>query len=435
MVSASFVQTSFLGGEWSDLAQGRVSDPAYKTGLNVMKNMVPLEAGAGVRRPGARFLAHTKAGNPGVLRAFDFSVTQPYQMEFTQGFIRFFAGLSLLTWRSIEGLIPVTQVFATNPAKVAIGVAFPAGWANGATVVFNLPSIPASCTDLLGRQFVVANIDTVNLTFTLKDPITGLDVDGTSFIYDPDITAIDSVERVFELAAPYQTADLDAVRVVQDDDNVLILHDLYEPRIITQPTDGSAPFTIAVKPFDDGPYLDINTTTTTLGLSSTTGSVTVTASATTGINDGSGFKTTDIGRLIRFQGGPAAWSSIVTYAKAAVVLGSDNNIYTSLQGGNLNHDPTTDNTATYWQISPTTVAWTWLRITAWTSTTVVTATIFGDSPLHGTATTQWQLGLFSDTTGWPASGSYHEGRLWVAGRAKAFTNRVDGSYSNDPFNF
>jgi hypothetical protein len=40
--------------------------------------------------------------------------------------------------------------------------------------------------------------------------------------------------------------------------------------------------------------------------------------------------------------GPKAWSGATTYAKAAIVLGSDDNIYKSLLGANLNHDPTTD---------------------------------------------------------------------------------------------
>jgi hypothetical protein len=438
MVSASFTQTNFLGGEWSALAQGRMADPAYKTGLNIMSNFLPLEAGAAVRRPGARFLAHTKGGLPANLLAFDFEVTQPYQLELTNHIIRFYAGLSLLTWRVIDGPVIVDTVLPTNPVKIVLNTAIPAGWANGATVIFQLPSVPATCTDLLGRQFVVANIDTGANTFTLKNPITGADVDGTSFVYNPAPAGSDpdTVERIFELTSPYGTADIGQVRAVQQDDNVLLIHPLYQQRLIEQPTDGSAPFTIAVQDFEDGPYLDIpKDTTTTLSLSGVSGSVTVTASATTDINNGDGFKTTDVGRLIRFQGGPAAWNSGTTYAKAAVVLGSDNNIYTSLQGGNINHDPTTDNTGTYWQISPNTVAWTWLKITAWSSTTVVTAQVLGDSPLQGTATTQWQLGLYCDTLGWPAVGTYHEGRLWLAGRATDFTNRVDGSFSNDPFNF
>jgi hypothetical protein len=44
----------------------------------------------------------------------------------------------------------------------------------------------------------------------------------------------------------------------------------------------------------------------------------------------------------------------------------------------------------------------------------------------------WRLGLYSNTTGWPTCGTYHEGRLWLAGLVG---NRFDGSKSNDIFNF
>lgn len=39
----------------------------------------------------------------------------------------------------------------------------------------------------------------------------------------------------------------------------------------------------------------------------------------------------------------------------------------------------------------------------------------------------WRLGLYSDATGWPSSGFYHEGRLWFAG---PIPNRVDAGMSN-----
>jgi hypothetical protein len=39
----------------------------------------------------------------------------------------------------------------------------------------------------------------------------------------------------------------------------------------------------------------------------------------------------------------------------------------------------------------------------------------------------WQLGVYGDTGGWPSSGTYHEGRIWLAG---AVGNRVDSSVSN-----
>lgn len=54
------------------------------------------------------------------------------------------------------------------------------------------------------------------------------------------------------------------------------------------------------------------------------------------------------------------------------------------------------------------------------------------NPLPNTNTiTTWQLGAWSDTTGWPTTGCYHEGRFWFGG---AIDNRFDASCSNDPFN-
>ncbi len=45
---------------------------------------------------------------------------------------------------------------------------------------------------------------------------------------------------------------------------------------------------------------------------------------------------------------------------------------------------------------------------------VITAQIRGDALLYVASITTWRLGAFSDTTGWPTCGSYHEGRLWLA---------------------
>jgi len=62
----------------------------------------------------------------------------------------------------------------------------------------------------------------------------------------------------------------------------------------------------------------------------------------------------------------------------------------------------------------------------------VTVQIVGD-PLPYTASIHtWRTGLFSDTTGWPTCGTYHEGRLWLSG---VIANRIDSSKSNDIFNF
>ena len=61
---------------------------------------------------------------------------------------------------------------------------------------------------------------------------------------------------------------------------------------------GHTSWTLTEIDFTDGPYLESNSTATTLTPSGTTGSVTITASAST-------FAATDVGRLVSFSNGRA----------------------------------------------------------------------------------------------------------------------------------
>jgi len=196
-----------------------------------------------------------------------------------------------------------------------------------------------------------------------------------------DNAQIDSGGPV-ELATTYATADIFNLRFTQSADTLYITHNDYAPRKLTRTSDTA--WTITDITFKDGPFLNTNAETTTITLSGTTGSVTVTASSIVGINGGTGFQTTDIGRLIRWQD-PA---------------------------GNF----------------------TFLTITAHTSTTVVTATIDGPDASAGTATTTWRLGVWSATTGFPAVVTFHQNRL-VFGGSTDFPQRIDASVTGDFENF
>jgi len=107
---------------------------------------------------------------------------------------------------------------------------------------------------------------------------------------------------------------------------------------------------------------------------------TVTASAVTGINNGDGFKSTDVDRHIRIRG--------------------------------------TDGT------------WRWLVIQTYSSTTVVTATINGPAFLTAPTTTNWKLGAWSDETGWPAHLSFYAERL-ISARTNQEPQTVWGSKVGD----
>lgn len=425
MPKASFLQTVFHGGEWSALAQGRMDSERYKTALNVCENYAPLEEGSLIRRSGFLYLTHTRHGSPGRLMGFDFSVVAPYQMEFTTGILRFFRGPQLLT----AGSLPIASISSANPAVVQVGQPIPTEWDDDDTVIFEIVERdPCGSTFLCNRQFEIDNLDTVTNTFTLKDALTGIAVDGADIDYQPSLTETDTVKLVFELNTVYTGTTWEDNRLVQDEETALILNPAFKPYVVTE----DAPFAITAVDFEDGPYLTENLTTTTLTPSGTSGSVTVTASSIVGINDGVGFLTTDVGRLIRFRGSPTAWNSGTTYAKGNTVIGTDSVVYTSLTDGNLNHNPITD--VTNWAVSPTGIVWTWMKITARTNATVVVATIMGETLPNTNATRTWRLGLFSDTLGWPTCGAYHEGRLWLSGVAG---NRADGSVSGESnrFNF
>lgn len=58
---------------------------------------------------------------------------------------------------------------------------------------------------------------------------------------------------------------------------------------------------------------------------------------------------------------------------------------------------------------------------------VVTAQIRGPALLYNQPIRTWRAGVYSDTTGWPTCGTYHEGRLWLGG---VVSNRFDAGVSN-----
>jgi hypothetical protein len=58
---------------------------------------------------------------------------------------------------------------------------------------------------------------------------------------------------------------------------------------------------------------------------------------------------------------------------------------------------------------------------------VVTAQIRGPALVYSQPIKTWRLGVYSDTTGWPTCGTYHEGRIWLGG---VVSNRFDACVSN-----
>lgn len=423
MPRASFVQTSFLGGYWGKLAQGRMESKNYKLGLDTCTNYMPLEQGPLLRRQGTRYITHTRRGNKAKLIPFDFSIIQPYQLELTAGFARFYEANNQVLTDPSRGIVNISTA---TPAVVTTADAH--GWTTADDVVFEIPGNPCRATLLCNRQFTITVLSTT--TFSIADALTGVAINGATVAWTASPGSDDRAFRILEVTTPYTTAQVTdrALNHVQDETTLLLLRPDVKPYLLQQ---GGTFFQLAAASFTDGPYLDANTTTTTLTPSGTSGSVTLTASSTTGINSGSGFLSTDVGRQVRLMSTPAAWASGTTYAVGALVTYTDGNVYTSLTAGNIGHNPAAD--ITNWAISPNGIVWNWGTITAITDTTHVTVTLSGTTALLNTAAiTTWRLGLFSNTTGWPTCGGYHEGRLWLGG---VLGNRFDASKSGSHYDF
>ena len=336
--------TNFTGGELSPRLDGRTDLTKYSSGCSTLENLVVYPHGSAARRPGSTFIAEiASSANKTRLIPFEFSTTQTYMLEFSNLKMRVYKDSGSV----LEGDKTITGITQANPAVVT---ASSHGYSNGDEVVISGVS---GMTEVNGKRFLVA--DKTTNTFELQDK-DGVDINSSSF------TAYSSggvSNKVFEITTPYTTAQLFDLKFAQSADVMYITHPSHEVEKVS-PT-GHTSWTLTDVDFTKGPMQDANTTDTTLnpGQSAVGTSIALVASAVTGINGGSGFLSTDVGRFVFLSGG---------YAK----------------------------------------------ITAVTNTTNATIEIL--VALSGaSATADWRLGAFSDTTGHPSCVTFFEQRLVFAG--------------------
>lgn len=377
MVRATPIQTSFNSGEWSPILEGHIDLEKRASSGVLVQNMIPLKQGPLARRGGTRFIKEVKTSSlDTALVPFEFSTTQAFQIEMGNLYFRFFTSNAPIT----ESAKTITGATQADPVVISSTAH---GFSNGDEILIN--SV-VGMTELNGKFFLVANA-TAN-DFELTD-VDSNNIDGTGFTaYVSGGTA----ERVFEIVSPFATADIidsegkHNFQHAQSADVLYFAQRDFNTRSLVRITDTN--WVVNDMVFVDGPYLDENITTTTLGLSATSGNVTVTASSIVGINGGEGFKSTDVDRTIRFRDA----------------------------AGN----------------------WTHMQIITFISTTVVNATIKGPNASATTATTEWRLGVYSDTTGFPSVITFFQDRIVLCG-SRDQPDRYDLSrtsgYSDTEFQF
>ena len=433
MSRVSVINTNFTAGELSEDLFGRVDITKYNNGAATLENFIVQPHGGITRRSGTRFVKEIKTSSAKTrLVSFEFSTTQAYQIEFGNLYIRFYKDQGAI----LEANKTISGATRANPCVIT---ATSHGYSNGDEVYI---SSIVGMTQLNGKYYRVAS-KTTN-TFELQD-VDGNNVSASDYApYSSGGTAA----RVYTVTTTYQTADLFDLQFAQSADVLYIAHSSYMPRKLTRT--GHTSWTIADITYTDGPYQDENITTTTLTPSHTSGSSrTITASAVTGINNGDGFQTTDVGRLISIGHQAAAWAASTTYAVGDVKRNSGN-VYECLKAGDSagsggpsgEGDEIVDNECTWKFLRDGGIQWGYATVTGRTNTTVVTVTVnatFGGT----TAETKWRLGAYSDTTGFPAAVAFYEQRLFWAGSTEQpqtlwgsksgdYENHTPGTLDNDP---
>jgi hypothetical protein len=398
MRTVDSILTNFTAGELSPNMYGRTDIEKYYNGCMTMENFLVLPQGGAYRRPGSRYVASVKTASAFTrLVPFVFSTTQAYILEFGNLYMRVY----------YDG---------------------------------------------------------------------GQVQDGSA---------------VYEVVTPYTTAQLPDLKFAQSADTLYIVHPSHEPRQLTRTAHTS--WTLTALAWENGPFMKENDTDVTFTLESVAGStgrvgqrVDVTASSAT-------FSSTDVGRWIKIrynQESSKISSGKINPTGAGVIGGPwsvdgawtitanfDNNaqanlrvaIEYSIDGGStwqeydafLNVHGTTSVTKEgelrsedYNDVIPRIRLYAdgdinefrWvlryarelvngmLKITSYTSTTKVRCEVMKKCEFIGTPTKWWSLGVWGSGAGWPATVTFHQGRL-VFGGNPTYPSRVWMSVTDDYTNF
>ena len=353
MAKASPAFTNFTAGELSPRLDGRTDLSKYLNGVKKMENLIVHPHGGASRRPGTKFVREVKnSAHNCRLIPFEFNVTQAYILEFGDEYFRIHK--------------------------------------DGGTVV-----------------------------------------DGSS---DP-----------IEVTTPYGEDELADLKFTQSADVMYLVHPLFAPRKITR-TSHTA-WSIAEVAFERGPMQDDNTSAVTFLASARTGNVNVTASSST-------FVSTDVGRLIKVHDGVTKITSLTSATVVATTVQENADgrselmpAYTAATISAHEGDPSStglEHNDRYQDTAGQFIAQGFkegqkITVTGFTTgnnnnssaiivrvtedtlllapSSDVTDEAAGDSvTIAGdlTASTEWALGAFSGTTGFPSAVAFYEQRLVFA---------------------
>lgn len=480
--ASSFEQPSFLGGEWSPVAQGRIDQPTYKIAMNTCLNGMPVEEGNWNRRSGTAEFGITHFMYNGVCKEFTLPDGSSATVEVTYGGgaaqLRIWAkpynsigtGVALVG----VGTATISSITTANPAVVVTTAPPSPAWSTGDTAVINMDTSLAgsNAPTLQNRQFQITKIDTTH--YSLADIFLGGNVDGSALGFVSAGTSY--ISKVNVLSLPYTSlAIVKQLRIIQADNVLYLLAPGFTTYVLTLTPNYTGldltGITFALTSIDysttDGPYLDapIGASQTSNGL----GYVVKGADwnhLTFVVTDGTyTFAATDVGKGIRLWAQPPPYAAAHSYAVGNVVTYNGALWSAAVASATLTTAVAPGSTGVTssgqvwqaWAPAPQAGGWVYGAISAYTNSSTVSVVLAGVAADHqtlfqangsfdsrdaayytdGGATVTnttgsmidiFRIGAFGNGV-FPTCGTFHEGRVWLGG---AIANRFDGSQSGLP---
>lgn len=492
--------TAFNRGVISPLALARVDLDRLRLSAETQTNWIPRVLGSMMVRPGMEYIYGTKSNNKPLNIAFIASATDTAIVEFTDSFMRVSIDEELITRPAVTAAITNGTFDADLSGWVdADELGATSSWLTGGYL--NL--IGTGINEASRTQLVTVNeVETVHAVrvVVLRGPITirigttatnasyhlatlGTGVHSLAFTPIGNFyinlssnlkysTIVDSIgiefSGVMELPTPYLESDLASIRHSQSAD-VIFLAGAGQQRKVERRNNDSWSITL-YEPLN-GPFGDINISTTTLTASDLSGDITITASSDLFVGSSSEHS----GQLYRLvsAGGQVVQETVIAennFTGSVLVTGvglsralsvsisgtwlatctlqrsTDDATWETVETYTANTTKTyndgLDNVEYYYRIgvvtgefgsgtiefglslsggSITGVA----KIRSVVSATVANATVIVD--MGGTtATGDWYASQWTDGQGWPTANALYESRLWHSGRGKTWGTVTDG---------
>lgn len=457
MAKATYLQSNFTGGELSPRLDGRVDITKFKNGLRTCENFTVLPHGGARKRSGAKFVVEQKnATDTVVLIPFQYNVEQSYMLLFGPNYVWFLKNQGIITFTGQT----ITGITQANPGVVT---STGHGFSNDDRVILSGIS---GMTELNNRQVLVKNV--TSDTFELYDG-NGDAIDTSAYTaYTADGTAAEIVE----LTTTYTEDELETLTFAQSADTLYIAHKNHPLRKITRSSHTS--WSLEEPTINTGPFRTINAsrtnTITPSGFSAsatTYGTHIVGETCTLTAAESNTFDADMVGALFRLneEGGSTGINSAPIGDAIALTAGdvytNEGNIYgvyavngTASWEGYTRvpaHDSGTvrvyasGSSGDYFDSDFLHPGYCIVRITAFTSDTVVTAQIVRyqmPESVVSNGTSYWEEGAWSEYRGYPRAIAFYEQRLFLAGsdgdpsvvwgsRSAAYEDFEDGTDDDD----